>query len=677
MKIALGNLRHKTAGAHSPFMPLNIAFIASYTLANIPDIDIRIYDDADKIVEDIDNWDPDILGLSNYCWNSELSSIVFKHAKKNNPNILTVAGGPNFPEYIEECEKYLLNKEEIDFYAYRDGEKAFCNLVKFFLNDSYIDKLKEKKMRGLMHIHPKSKKIVKGKETLCIKNLDIIPSPYLNHLLDPWFNGYYAPSIETTRGCPFSCQYCHTGNDCYNFVGKFSVDRTKKELTYIAEKMIDNPNIVLSICDTNFGIYKKDKEIINYICGLQKKYKWPINFDVTTGKGKYKEILQMIKQLGGTMRLDCAIQSMNPLTLEFIKRRNLPILEYEGIQKQAKKNNIVSVAELIMPLPYETEKTFLDGMKKIMNSGIEYIYPYTTMLLPGTPLSNNKNRKKYNMKSKFRLLPRMFGEYDRKKCFEVEEVCVSTNTFSFDEYIRCRGIILISYLLGSDQVDIISVFIKDLKISNFDFIYNVWLSIIKKNTKISKIYKEYIAEVKKELWDSKEEIYNYFSQQNNYDKLLKGEMGDNLVRKYKTKILLEQYEDVMSLFYSIIEDIGGNKITKEIRNFLRDSKKWVIKIREMRFLLKGEIENKIVKIDLSYDVNRWYKDKKTLSSLSLYKKKVKYLIHYKNIDELNKKVNQRKKLFGDDYFYSIGKIMMDGRINYFWRNCEYSNNNRN
>jgi radical SAM superfamily enzyme YgiQ (UPF0313 family) len=409
MKIALGNLVHKTIGRHSAFMPINIAYIASYILDNIFDIEVRIYDDFDKIMKDINEWDPDVVALSNYCWNSELSYSLFKYIKNNNLNILTVAGGPDFPENYDECEKYLLNRKDIDFYVYGEGEKAFLNLINKYLNLKNINNLKQKKIDGLMFIDPFSKNIIVGDKIERFKKLDVIPSPYLNGLMDSWFDGYHIPSLETTRGCPFSCQYCHTGNKYYNSISKFSINRIKEELNYITKKMSGYSDILLSICDTNFGMYERDEEIIDHILYLQKIYNWPLSFDVTTGKSNYDKILNMIKRLGGEMRFDFAIQSLNYNTLNFIKRKNPSLKEIKRIQSKAINNDIVSLVELIMPLPEETKSTFLKGLKNIMNSGVEYACPYTTMMLKGTGLSKAENRKKYNMKTKFRIIPARGG----------------------------------------------------------------------------------------------------------------------------------------------------------------------------------------------------------------------------------------------------------------------------
>ena len=91
---------------------------------------------------------------------------------------------------------------------------------------------------GCVFIHPdKEKALVKGSKPPRIKFLDDIPSPYLNGMLDVFFDGRLSPFIETNRGCPFKCSFCHTGSNYYQKIHMFSLERIKTELEYIAIKL--------------------------------------------------------------------------------------------------------------------------------------------------------------------------------------------------------------------------------------------------------------------------------------------------------------------------------------------------------------------------------------------------------------------------------------------------------
>jgi radical SAM superfamily enzyme YgiQ (UPF0313 family) len=236
LKIALGDLRHETAGRHSVYMPIGIAYITSYLSSHVDsdDIEVRLYDRPNEILKDIERWMPDVVGLSNYCWNAELSQLVFNCARGLNPQTVCVAGGPEFPTERTKCKEYLLYRKEIDFYVYREGEVAFADLVKKLRQGRDVLELKSKPQDSIMSIHPRTGDLVAGEPAPRLRNLDEIPSPYLNGLLERWFDGHYAPSIETTRGCLFSCGYCHTGLKWYNTITRFSIERIKAELNYIA-----------------------------------------------------------------------------------------------------------------------------------------------------------------------------------------------------------------------------------------------------------------------------------------------------------------------------------------------------------------------------------------------------------------------------------------------------------
>ena len=99
LKILLGDPRHYTVGTHSNFVPIGIGYIGSFLKQEIKDVDIelRLEVDAEEIFSTIDKWKPDVVGLSNYLWNASLSNLICDYAKKLNPDILCILGGPEFP----------------------------------------------------------------------------------------------------------------------------------------------------------------------------------------------------------------------------------------------------------------------------------------------------------------------------------------------------------------------------------------------------------------------------------------------------------------------------------------------------------------------------------------------------------------------------------------------------
>lgn len=350
-------------------MPIGIGYIASYTLAQFHsnEIEIRMYTEPNKLIEAITNWKPSVLALSNYCWNSEISRTIFNYAKKLNQSVVCVAGGPDFPNDLEQCEEYLSIRTDIDFYVYLEGEVPFYKLIKKIVEGADIETLKSEAQEGVMSIHPKTRELVLGERTPRIKNMDIIPSPYLSGLMDKWFDGHFAPMIETARGCPFSCSFCYEGQSWFSRVGRFSTERINDELTYMAKKMKDRPSVLLCISDSNFAMYQRDERIADHLRHLQDEYGWPNAFDVTTGKANFDRIMRISAQLDNKIRPYTSLQSLNSETLRIVKRKNIPIDLYLKVQKEIQELGQQAIAELIVPLPGETKASFFKGMRKLIN----------------------------------------------------------------------------------------------------------------------------------------------------------------------------------------------------------------------------------------------------------------------------------------------------------------------
>ena len=98
LKIYLCDLTHETVILVSDTIPVNLGYVGSYTKKKHGNlIEISLFKYPNTAINAIKKNPPDVLGLSNYSWNSFLSEQVAKVAKLNNPKVVTVQGGPNFP----------------------------------------------------------------------------------------------------------------------------------------------------------------------------------------------------------------------------------------------------------------------------------------------------------------------------------------------------------------------------------------------------------------------------------------------------------------------------------------------------------------------------------------------------------------------------------------------------
>ena len=404
IKIVMGDLRHRTIGMHMSFMPIAIGYISSYAKAELGNerLDLYLETDINKMLDVIKTTNPDVLALSNYIWNREINQMVFQKAKELNHKIICIAGGPEFPRdhAHDECLDFLLQYSNIDFFAYREGEIPFASLIKKILEGDDVAELKSAPQVGIMSVHPESNTLVAGHPSERLKDMDVIPSPYLSGMMDKFFDGAFKPFIESARGCPFSCSFCDAGAEWYSKVAGFSIERIKEEIEYIAERTKEYPYLPLALADSNFGMLKRDEVIADHIGSLQKKYGWPMLFDVSTGKSQLDRIIQVAQKMSNNLVISLSVQSMNEDTLDIIKRKNLGDTSYQDTADKLQNLGINTYSDLILPLPGESKKTFFEGFRKLSQANIQKLIPFTPMMLVGTEMASPETRDKFGMKTK-------------------------------------------------------------------------------------------------------------------------------------------------------------------------------------------------------------------------------------------------------------------------------------
>ena len=107
LKVYLCDLTYDTIILVSDTIPINIGFVGSYMKKQFGnDVKLSLFKYPNEVIQAIKSNPPDMIGLSNYSWNSNLSEYVASIAKKINPNVITIQGGTNFP-YQSDLQKHF------------------------------------------------------------------------------------------------------------------------------------------------------------------------------------------------------------------------------------------------------------------------------------------------------------------------------------------------------------------------------------------------------------------------------------------------------------------------------------------------------------------------------------------------------------------------------------------
>lgn len=608
MLVYLCDLRHRTITLTPDAMPLGIGFLAAYAAKVMgAEVEVRLFAYAEDLEEALRHARPDVLGMTNYCWNYALQCRMLGHAKALYPDLLTVMGGPNISLDLDAEERRLRQTPGLDVYVLHEGEQAFADLLVRY-DKAGLDKTKlyQDPISSAIFVDPASHQIVRGNPIPRLRQLDEIPSPYLTGLMDQFFDGAFSPMIQTNRGCPFSCTFCVEGISYMTKVNKVSTGRVREELRYIAERT--DLGQALQISDSNFGMFAGDQETARAILELQQEKGWPKFVVATTGKNNKEAILSVLEILGGSMMMTNSVQSMDDRVLTNIKRSNIKLGTYAAVQQEVRARNLQSYTEVIVGLPGETKESLIRGVRELLESGTHHISLYQLMLLEGTELNQRAQREQHGFETRFRSLARNFGRYAGEPVFELEEVVVSTNTLSFDDYLECRKLQLFLEIYHREELfKELLEYVKQNGVSVGMYIMALLGRIDEAPGEVRLLFADYVLEAKNELFVSPEEALNVLKS--NYEKIASQDIGGNLLQKYSALGWFKALDPILQYGIQCAETLvmaqrrQAGQASEEVRRELSAIKQYLLSMIINILDIANQLQDMIV--PLEYDIERW------------------------------------------------------------------------
>ena len=609
--VYLADLRYDYSGvlANDTF-PLGVGFMKTVMDRDLPQVHSRLFVYPEKLWAAIQESPPDVLMVSNYCWNESLSLHLAKLGKRVNPSMLTVMGGPNISLEPERQTAWFERHPELDVYVLGEGDFLATEVVKQFMDsDLSLGKLADRNLPSSMWRRSDGR-VARNETWERHKGVDEIPSPFLTGVLDEFFDGRLTPMIETNRGCPFTCTFCCQGTRWYTKVHNFVPERLREEIFYIAEKVHSLcPSVgALRIADSNYGMFERDIGISSFIGETQKKYGWPTYIDATTGKNRPDRIIKSLEKVNGALVLYQAVQSMDELVLRNVKRQTIKLEAYEALQVHMQGRGLRSNSDLILGLPGETLESHKKGMRKLLDSGISQVTNFQLMLLKGTELETEESRKKFKFRSGWRVLPKNFGIYGDQKVFDVDEIVCETETLSYSDYLEARLIALASVSFWHDNYfeDVIS-FAERLGMKRSDWLEHIVDSMQIADGTIQDFVQSFLSETTGELFPTREACQEFYSKDENFERLVRGEIGENLMHKYHALASFRLWPDIcecaMATSRALIERLPGGKNIPDFDEFWRNLVQYV-RLRHAHGFTKEEILAP-AQAEMTYDIDGW------------------------------------------------------------------------
>lgn len=319
-----------------------------------------------------------IVAFSCYIWNITKILAVATKIKLLNPDCKVLLGGPEVSYEWQE----IIELADIDYIIQGEGEGPFASFLKSFPNLENVPSL----------IWKKYGKVIENK-TSCVFDLQ-----YLENI-----NPYIYDSdkdlktkicyIETSRGCPHTCEFCLAALD--NKVRYLPQKNIETNLLYLMEK-----GRVIKFLDRTFNTHPKFAiSIFKFVLENYKPeniFQFEIKADILQN-----ELIEFIREQvpKGIFRFEIGIQTLNLKSNKDVKRKQ----NFENIRKLVEKisDKVELHLDLIVGLPYD----YLEDIKYSFEEVFKLFAPELQLgflkFLKGTPIRTNYKLHDY----KFNLRP--------------------------------------------------------------------------------------------------------------------------------------------------------------------------------------------------------------------------------------------------------------------------------
>ncbi|WP_371381422.1 B12-binding domain-containing radical SAM protein [Sporomusa aerivorans] len=401
MKVLLSTLNAKYT--HSS---LALRYLASFCQRYGQSVTVREYTVNNGLLEilsDIYTYQANVIGLACYIWNIEASLQLAALIKKVRPEVIVVLGGP---EVSYEPQAVLAANPAVDYIVLGEGEKTLSLLLDALKAGKTAEAIAGIAYRG-------SCKGIVGTPQI-IDNLDDIPFPYseaeMPLLKDKII--YY----ESSRGCPFSCQYCLSS--ATSGVRFLSLERVFNDLQFFIDHNVRQVKFV----DRTFNARKDHyfpilKFLADQTC--RTNFHFEIAADIWD-----KEVVDFLHGVPvGRFQFEIGIQSTNQQTLTAIQRHNNWSRIVENINRIRSYNNIHLHLDLIIGLPYEDQTIFAKSFDDVYSLQPDMLQIGFLKLLKGAGIREDAGRHGYIAMdtAPYEVLANNYLSYDQVRRLKILE----------------------------------------------------------------------------------------------------------------------------------------------------------------------------------------------------------------------------------------------------------------
>lgn len=389
---------HSTLGMHS-----------IYNYCKRKELDVELCEETIqtpylKLVAEIATYKPDIVGINVHIWNKNYVFGLTDVIKKAFKDVKIILGGPEVSftpkESFEECK-------DIDYILSGEGETAIYDFVRDLENkkECTIKSISERKINGTIRY---------ASQMASVKDLSVLGFPYEN--LDRIVAQHKIVYYESTRGCPFNCSYCLSGNS--QAVRKIPLDMVLKDLQFFIDAKVP----LLKFVDRTYNLDEKHYlPIMKFLAAAatDATFHFEIKADLITD-----DILEFLSTVPkNRFQFEIGIQSTNKKTLEAINRADNWSRLVKVVEALNSFENIDIHLDLIIGLPYETYDIFKKSFNDVYHLNANMLQIGFLKILKGSSIWNSGeyHSYKYMSEAPYEVISTKYISYSEIRFLKIME----------------------------------------------------------------------------------------------------------------------------------------------------------------------------------------------------------------------------------------------------------------
>lgn len=345
---------------------------------------------ADKILHEISQFNPRIVGIS--CYTPEFNDVIklATKIKEKKPDIKVIVGGVHptlFPK------DFFFKNSPIDFVIIGEGEITVYNLINAILKES--KNLSD--IYGIGYYNKTTGEYYQTKPRPLIEELDKMPLPAYNKIDMKYYTtpnpyavrGLFLSSfyILAGRGCPMQCTFCVSAElskivESKKYLRLRSARNVVDEIDLLKRKYLID---AFYFIDDNFTL---KRELVFGICDELISRKLNLLWGCSARINNLSEELIVKMKKAGCMQIDLGVESGSDAVLKRLKK-GITIKQVKDIFKICHKIGMRTFANILINIPEETEEEIEDTLKLL-----DEIKPSVTSFNIFTPYPGTEIYKK-------------------------------------------------------------------------------------------------------------------------------------------------------------------------------------------------------------------------------------------------------------------------------------------